>query len=442
MDAISIEIGCHTWRLLHVRTSLRVIRQADIDGTYGERASAVAGYIAEKGLSSVKIGIVLPREISICKSLDLPAPGLEAIDGIVRFEIEKHLPFALTEAYYGFQVIGKNGNIYSVVAGAAAKRQVDELIEIFLSAGICVPFIYFWHEAILNSLVHFGEIGKKTKRVFVGIYGHEITLDAFHGFLPVYSKRVTSGDLLSAQLLQRELAIMAACLQSEQDEFLIILSADSAGSQLALQGGFQGKMSLLNLKGMVVQSSLVAFGGALARTGSGKYKINLLKGSGTDRGRYWVSSVFAAVALVLVCLVAVSYVAKEMITLNRFDSLISRYKALQDSSGAKASKLKATKARIAVLESVSGRQSTIALDLLMEITETIPDDSWLTSIEYKHGFVIMEGLSQDASSLLIKLETSKLLGDFEFVAPIVMVSKGKEKFRIKARVKSLMEGKT
>lgn len=444
MDALSIEIGRGSWRFLHVKATLkgsRVISQMEIGGTNGERASAIARYIAEKGLAAVKVGIVLSREVSISKALDIPAPSLNAVEGIIRFEIEKHLPLAITETYYGCQVMGKKGTTYSVLAGAAEKKQVDELIAIFSSAGLSVSFIGFWHEAILNSLAHFGEIGKESQRVFIGTCGHEMTLDAFCGFMPLYSKRIELDGVLTAQVIQRELSVMAACLRIEPEEFSIILSTDLANFHFSMSDGLPGKARLLDLKGMLEASGLAAFGGALAAIGSGKCRINLLKGTGADKGKYFGSAVFIAAALILICLVGISYIAKDMMTLNRLDGSISRFKALKDSSGAKAGKLEAPSTRIAALEAVSGTQSELVLDLLKEITEFMPGDSWLTSIEYKQGAVIMEGHSGDASSLLIKLETSKYLDDFEFVAPVTRVSKSKEKFRIKARVKSLKGGK-
>ncbi|CAG1065979.1 hypothetical protein BAC1_01576 [uncultured bacterium] len=413
--------------------------QTELGGAQGERAQAVARYAAEKKFSAVKVCVVLARELSICKSLDLPAPGHGALEGIVKFEIEKHLPMATGEAYYSHEVMGKNSNGFQVVAGAASKRQVDELIGVFSSAGLVISFAGFWHEAVLNFLAHFGEIGNESKKIFIGTCGHESTIDAFDGLMPVYSKLVPAESVFQGLGFQRELANMSACLKSGPDAFEI-LSTDTSNADIARLEGIPGKMRLLDPGGTVEAPYLVAFGGALGAIGSGKCSINLMKGPGAEKSIYAGSAVFAAVALVLICLVGISYAAKDMMTLKRLDSSIARLKALKGSSSAEYG-LAQSVAGIPALEAIPGARSQVMLDLLKEITEILPDDSWLMTVEYNNGSVILEGHSGDASSLLIRLEDSKYLGDFEFAAPVVRVSKNKEKFRIKARFKGVKEGK-
>jgi hypothetical protein len=441
VDVLSIEINRDAWRFLHLKTTLKGIRvagQTEFSGTHGERAQALARYIAEKEFPSVHTCVVLPRELSICKSLDLPAPGYGALEGIVRFEIEKHLPLAIAETYYGYQVMGKKNNIYSIVAGAASKRQVDEIIEAFSSAGLCISFIGFWHEAVLNFLAHFDEIGNESQKLFIGTCGQKKSLDAFRGLMPVYSKLVAAEGMFQDRVFQRELVNISACLQSGPDGF-DILSIDSSDTSINRQDGLPGKISLLNLGGMVEPPYLAAFGGALAAIGSGKCNVNLLKGSRAEKSKYSGSVVFGAVALVLICLVGISYAARDMMILKRLDSSISMLKAQKDSSDAKAGIAQADTG-ISALGAIPGIQSQVMLDLLKELTEIIPGDSWLTSVEYNSGSVILEGHSGDASSLLIRLENAKYLDDFEFVAPVVRVSKNKEMFRIKARFKGVKEG--
>jgi general secretion pathway protein L len=79
------------------------------------------------------------------------------------------------------------------------------------------------------------------------------------------------------------------------------------------------------------------------------------------------------------------------------------------------------------------------LELLTEMTTTIPDDTYLLYLSNREGDIMFQGLSQSASSLLPLLSKSKYLRGVEPQAPFTRdpVS-GKERFSLKARVEEAL----
>lgn len=437
MESISIEIGHDSWLLVHLRCSFkksRIVRQIRISGLPGERAKIIAEYIDSTKLSKAKMAIVLAREISIARVIEIPAPDIDAIDGIIRFEIEKHLPVPISNICYGYRVIEKTGNIYSVLIGAGLKKKIDEISDILASVGIKPSYIFFWQDALLNSLDHFGEFKKNNKLVFLKGNSHEITMDAFSRNLPVYSKRVelNGSQDKSVHVVYKELANMAAYMSEKIENLVFNFLLDSPEAISIIPEELKSRINVLDMKGRLESSCWPAFGGALSCAGLGIGGINLLPSANRGADNYLKSAFFSGLILLLLILVGISYVAKDKITLSGLDRSLSEIKELKDSNDKNAQ----TNSKIAALESFSETSSTRVLNVLKELTEIMPDDTWLTFFEYKDGSVIFEGLSGNASTLLIKLDNSKLMDDFEFVSPVTRVSVGQERFRIKARFRN------
>lgn len=436
MDAVIIEINQNIWRLLHVKGSFnkpKIIRHIEISGKTCERASAVSEYISSNKLSGVGLGIVLPRDCSISRILEIPAPNSTAIRNILNFEIEKHLPLPPSEMYYGHQVIGRKGNSYSVFIGASLRKKVDEILDTFASAKIKPSFVYLWQEALLNSLFYFEKIEKTCGQVFINIEYNEIAIDFFSGLLPAYSKRITSEAAPEnmALTVKKEIRDVLAYSGRKLDDLKIVFIKNPGRDILySIEKGITKNFSILDFKSGLEPAGMIAFGGALAILDMGKVNINLLPGAESKSIK--ISSFVPLIIFIfLASLTAISYIAEDILTIRRLDSSISELNKLKEKS--KSGDKFDSSSRIKALESVS-KNSAHVLDLLKELTEILPDNSWLTSLEFRDGTVVIEGMSGDAPSLLILLEKSRLMRDFEFAAPVVRTSKGEEKFRIKARI--------
>ncbi len=71
------------------------------------------------------------------------------------------------------------------------------------------------------------------------------------------------------------------------------------------------------------------------------------------------------------------------------------------------------------------------MDLLLELSERIPDDTWVQSLEYQDGEVQLRGESGQATALIALLEQAPGIDGVSFRSPVTQVARtGKERFNL------------
>lgn len=74
------------------------------------------------------------------------------------------------------------------------------------------------------------------------------------------------------------------------------------------------------------------------------------------------------------------------------------------------------------------------LELLRELTDRLPDDTWIQNLEYSGGQVDLSGESGQATALIALLEESPGIDGVAFKSPVTQVARtGKERFNISFR---------
>ncbi|MBI2819128.1 MAG: PilN domain-containing protein [Acidobacteria bacterium] len=85
--------------------------------------------------------------------------------------------------------------------------------------------------------------------------------------------------------------------------------------------------------------------------------------------------------------------------------------------------------------STSRRSGAFPLDLLEELTRTLPADAWLQQLQYEGSTVTLSGTAASASAVLQAVSTSNYLEAAQFTAALNRTPEGKEVFRIGARLR-------
>ena len=74
------------------------------------------------------------------------------------------------------------------------------------------------------------------------------------------------------------------------------------------------------------------------------------------------------------------------------------------------------------------------LELLRELTDRLPDDTWIQNLEYSEGQVDLSGESGQATALIALLEEAPGIDGVSFKSPVTQVARtGKERFNISFR---------
>ena len=81
------------------------------------------------------------------------------------------------------------------------------------------------------------------------------------------------------------------------------------------------------------------------------------------------------------------------------------------------------------------QQIVPALTVVNELTELLPDGTWLERLVFKQDQVDLFGLSSKASTLISDIETSPIFEDVAFQAPVVQEERfSSERFQISAHI--------
>ncbi len=64
-------------------------------------------------------------------------------------------------------------------------------------------------------------------------------------------------------------------------------------------------------------------------------------------------------------------------------------------------------------------QSKNVMDVMLEITRLLPDDTWLESFELKQGRIVIQGQSSSATALIALIEASPIFEKVTFQSPVV-----------------------
>lgn len=81
------------------------------------------------------------------------------------------------------------------------------------------------------------------------------------------------------------------------------------------------------------------------------------------------------------------------------------------------------------------KRAPLLLDMLAQVTKTLPDGTWLTEFSYKDGKVHIQGLSKSPSDLIGDIDQSPSFANAQFEAPLVGAQEGTERFELTFDVK-------
>lgn len=448
MDSLGIEIKEGYWSLVHLRSTIFGVKPAGYVRLTGasdeDKLAELKDYIKGRGMKNPRIVIGLPRGSAVSRVLEIPAPDRSALGGILKFELEKHIPFRLEEACYGYQVLKKEKNIFSVFMVAATKQSVDGMVAMFSSAGLKPAVAGVWQGPVFNALFHLKKLSAGKNVAVVSVDGGSLSIDIFSDLSPVFSKCSQVGALKAEHLAEaikgelRRALSSAMVTDGRLDEVVVIMdSAADDGFLEALAGSTGIRVSVLKFDDPAMPASAVpALGLALMAADRAKLNISLTSDTSPEdaSGRNAYIVMLTALAVFFFAVVGASYLLRDAVAIKRLESAISEARVEKEKVETLLGSLKASEERSKALDTIKGSYPATSLDLLKELTELLPNDTWLTVFEYSNGIAVIEGFSEMSSSLVLKMEKSALLKDVEFAGPVTKSGNGREHFRIKFSV--------
>ena len=451
-------------------SSTFTLRGSDDDVT------GIREYMGQHGNDLQGIFVCIPDKWSITKFIKVPATkGKGKLDQLMSFEAERHIPFNLEDIVYDFQVTEEKDKIYTVVFTAVRKQKIDFIKEILDKLPLQPDLITTSSFAVLNAVELSG--------VSAGGWQHAI---GFFRTSAVFGKKGETNILLHAE----EDGVISAIVQNgifcniklfliEENDLdalgdEIIKHAESAKFSLGLEkydtliaSGDTSVISQLPVafserlgtrtvtvdalsgiakspEGMETKSMVPSVGACFIGLGMGRFSINMLphkREHNIRRTAPMVTQIALGVIVILILTIASVHYMKN----RKFLMLIEEALKKNEPEIALIDKMTA---QINLFEDkrdllLSVRDNEVTLEVLAELTRILPQDAWITNLNYKGlqtvdkeqegGELVISGFAASSSTLIPLLEDSPFFEKVEFVGPIKK-TKDKEGFKLKAGI--------
>jgi hypothetical protein len=425
------------------RAAKEPARFEEIEGVLGE-------FVARNGLVGSGAALVLPAERVYLAHAVFPPMKERDLRDAVGMELERLFPVPPSELRYGFRRLAgpSAGGKIALVVAAAPSEYIDRWEEVVTRAGLSlsavIPSAWAVGDALSGPGGSLGGTGRTAAVLRAAGAAVECTLFASGEPFSCACRPCAPGSASEVGLsLARE--GLADPPASVDDGPVDLISPkgwygkegkqiEDGGIVFRVQGAF-GRSAISALSGSGESGTapdpfalLGAFGAAL-----GEGRMDLLSpprdgsASGTSRAFLAVAAV-AALALGIAWPSAIAWKTKA--ELRRLDAQVAALRPAAEQYEETLSDLDDAQGRIATLrEEMSS--SGEALQILRELTDRLPNGTWLLALRLEGRKADIEGLSPSASEIFPALTRDGRFRSVEFGAPITRQPDNIERFKIR-----------
>jgi len=441
-----------------------------------EEIEAVREYMGQHGNSVHGIFVCVPDKWAITKFIQVPSTkGKGTLEQLMGFEVERHIPFNLEEIVYDFQIIDEVEKQNAIVFTAVRKLKLEFVNETLDKLSLKPDLITTASFAAFNAIELAGisaggwrhALGLSGKSWVAGRKGAANML-LYIEKTQVFSAIVRNGvyrnirtfsfDENETDAFVEELADYAndvkQSLQVEKIDTLALagnapLISEKAGLLTERLGANVETLNELSafagdLKDVELQGLAPSVGACLTGLGMGVFSINVIPHK-RDHHLRKKAPLVAQILAALIVLLLIAIASAEYVKNRKYVSDIDAALKKNEPEIAALEKITAGinlfKEKKALLQTV--RENEIALEVLAELTAILPQDAWLTNLDYKGlqtgdkkekgGELVISGYAASSSTLLPLLEDSPYFEKVEFVGPIKK-TKDKEGFKLRAGI--------
>ncbi len=440
--------------------------------------SDIKEYIGRHAPNAGRAFVSIPDRWATIKFIEIPSTkgkGKEALPNLMKYEIERHIPFAPDTVLYDFQVVEDALSTYKVAFVAVQKKRVERIKD-FLARILLEPHSITISSLSLLNTVELSGAGIGGWQSIVGIMpGHSVTgskgetnISLFLDDAGVSVSIIKGGYCLSIRsfaydaedvsvslsaVISSYLADMKGELDLQKYDKLIISGDVSAAPELAAELTSATGASAVVVEQLprfaerpetVDEGIHASVGACLGELGIGRYRINILPHKPDyeiKRVTYMGTKVFAGLVVLLLILIVSVQSIKHKDTLKRIDEELQMNKFKITEYTKLAAEFEGYKRQGDLLQSIKGNE--LALEVLAELSGILPGDTWISNFQYKGaglkngdpstGEIILGGYSDSSSKLISILEGSEYFERVSFVGSIKK-ARDKEGFKIQASI--------
>ena len=396
-------------------------------------------------LESCPVALVVSREFGFLRRATLPLAAAENLAQVVGYELDHFLPLPAEKLYYDYQVLETTETEIHLLLLALPREAIEKCLNLLSGASLRVMSLELAPTAAANA---FATLRAKLPPSWLLLHlepgAFELThiqgqtLRSLSHGRNLTPREITKGVKAGiAEIIREGYEPKTLCLYGAGAQFDV-----GALSAYELETVYPSHFALKGLPPETEQhGALPAVGGAIRGMGKALLKMNLLPAP--ERAAVYLGGLtLSKVALVLflgLCLVwGISALTQTRVVLYQVNSQID---ALGPQARQVEKQLEESRSLAKQIESLGKiGQSPDKLRILMDLTQLIPENTWLFNLKLSKQNLDISGMSKSASEMIPLLEKSGFLTKTGFASPVVTDASKFEHFKIKAELKSLEPG--
>lgn len=403
--------------------------------------SKVTEFLERHQAGEARLTACLPREAVLIRFLDLPAEAESQLGNVVSYQIDTLHPFQGTPVYWDSAVVARDAKTKQirVIVAIAEKSRIDWHHQVLKNLGLRVDSL----SLAATNLAPLLKASLPESVLVICGRTKGIELLGFHrGSLCATRELSIETGESPAEQFARELHSLLSVLPVADPSMLPVFTCGSVPavfSEILAEAKALPPLALpLEIPrnfdlGAQVPALAAAYAGFRRRpTGS----INLLPSEyrrEPSRGaRLPLYALGATASLMGLFLVAHGLVETALYG-HALDRQIRQLGSQAEAARGQNQQVVLLAARAGVLDGLRA-ETWRKLQLLQELTNLLPDGTWVQDLQLGQGTVEITGYSNRAADLIQPLESSPHFSQVEFTSPITRDAQNKEIFRIRMRL--------
>ncbi len=442
-ESLGVSFGNGTAHFAYIRKAWGgVICDAVLDVT-GPAADKVKEFLQTNKVRTRDVCAVARQEDVLYKFLTFPHAVLENLPQVIGYEFENHFPLSVDDVFFDHAVLNgrKSKEDIRVLVCVMRRDRLSAYRQMVEDMGLhlaCIEppltargSLFRWLQSHKLAPAHLLVLNPREKGMDAEIYfpgqwecksflsgpdlNEAVGQWCFKWEADARQDNSGNKDALEIPLFCLDKANLPDNLLNELGEYFPPADQTEIFTELGLAG----------VSGNVMH----AFGAALSAIERKSASINFLPRS--ERRKKRRAAVYGFGVLSAFCvLLAVALMVTPFLHARQHYNRVE--KELEDIAG-QVKAVEQTRDRIAKLkkqiEPVSTRKRHDMLALLKELTDIIPQDSWLSQCDIERGRVSVRGESDNANALIALMENSRYFQGVKFSSPVVK-RRGKDIFFI------------
>jgi len=444
-DGLGVYLDETALTLAHVEKGLKGLQVQHIIRLEREGAADLALRLKEAvsdwGLWGCPVSLAVSRDLGFIRPGTLPQAAAENLPQVVAYELDRFLPMPAERLYYDYQVLGETQTEIHLMVMGLPREAVDLCLGLLTQAGLRPMALELSTTAVANA---FGQLAGKLPSSWLLLHlkpgAFELAQVKGQAVDACRQGRGSSGVDLN-QLLTEEIGRLRT---GNAAKSLCIYGRGLQGFQVTalsetynLNPVYPSHLVIQNLPPETeLEGALAAVGTALRSLGKVSLTANLLPVSeraAVHLARFSFNNLMLLVFLGLCLLWGGSALIHQRVVLYQVNQQLA---SLEPEARQVERQLEESRALAKQLENFRKMGSTPdKLRILKDLTQLIPDNTWLFNLRLSRQNLDISGMSKSASDLIPLLEKSGWLTKTEFASPIVTDANKQEHFKIKADFK-------